>query len=81
MPNEYARHAHIDSEHCRAICDEVGYRLRSILGQDVQKLPAYLLQLLSRLEDQEACMPSPSIVPSTEDMHWQLTANVYEEVA
>src|ERR1035437_9252214 len=28
MPNEYTRRAQIDSEHCRAICDEIGYRLR-----------------------------------------------------
>ena len=79
MPNEYAQRAQIDSEHCRAICDEIGYRLRSILGRGVQEPPAYLLQLLSRLEDQEACMPS--IVPSIEDMHWHPTANVPEEVA
>jgi hypothetical protein len=81
MPNEYSRHAHIDSEHCRAICDEIGYRLRSILERDVPKLPAYLLQLLSRLEDQEACMQAPSIVPSIEDMHWQPTAHFCKEVA
>ena len=75
MPNEYTRRAQIDSEDCRAICDEIGYRLRSILGRGVQEPPAYLLQLLSRLEDQEA------IVPSIEDMHWHPTANVPEEVA
>ena len=77
MPNEYTRRAQIDTEHCRAICDEIGYRLRSILGQGVQEPPAYLLQLLSRLEEHEACMPS--IVPSIEDMHWHPTANVAEE--
>jgi hypothetical protein len=79
MPSEYTRRAQIDSEHCRAICDEMGYRLGVILGRGVQEPPAYLLQLLSRLEDQEACMPS--IVPSIEDMHWLPTANVPEEVA
>jgi hypothetical protein len=79
MPNEFIRREPIDSEHCRAICDEIGYRLGLILGREVQELPAHLLQLLSRLDDQETCMPS--IVPSIEDMHWHPQAHAPEEVA
>lgn len=79
MPNEFAGRAQIDSEHCRAICDEIGYRLQLVLGRTVQKPPTYLLKLLLRLEDQEPCMPS--IVPSIPDMEWHSSANVSEEIA
>jgi hypothetical protein len=79
MPNKYAGRAQIDSEHCRAICDEIGYHLHLVLGQAVQEPPAYLLRLLSRLEDQEVRMPS--IVPSSEDMQTHPTANVPQSAA
>ena len=56
----------ISSRHCRAICDEVGERLRQYLDRSStapsQKIMALLRELaLSELE-------APSIVPSLEDM-------------
>jgi hypothetical protein len=56
----------VDSEHCRAICDEIGDRLRDILDRDAHAPSPYLLRLVSRLGelDQDA----PSIVPSIEDI-------------
>jgi hypothetical protein len=58
-----AGRATVESEHCRAICDEIGDRFREILSRDAPEPSAYLLQLLSRFE-QEA----PSVVPTLEDM-------------
>ena len=54
----------VDSEHCRAICDEIGYRLRDILDRDAHAPSPYLLRLVSRLGELDA----PSIVPSIEDI-------------
>jgi hypothetical protein len=66
MHAERAAHVLIDSEHCRAICDEIGDRLREVLNRDAPKPSSYLLRLLSRLEDQER--DALSILPSIEDM-------------
>ena len=41
-----AGRATIESEHCRAICDEIGDRLREILSRDAPEPSAHLLQLL-----------------------------------
>jgi hypothetical protein len=55
----------LDHTHCRAICDEVGERLRMVLK--VPEMPSYLSRLVDRLAelDREA---SPSIVPSIDDL-------------
>ena len=55
----------LDSTHCRAICDEVGERLRVVLK--IPEMPTYLSRLVDRLAelDRES---SPSIVPSIDDM-------------
>jgi hypothetical protein len=58
-----AGRATIESEHCRAICDEIGNRLREILRRDAPEPSAHLLQLLSRFEQK-----APSAVPTLEDM-------------
>ena len=55
-----------DSEHCRAICDEIGDRLRDILDRDDQAPSPYLLRLVSRLGELDH--DAPSIVPSIEDI-------------
>ena len=52
-----AGRATIESEHCRAICDEIGDRLREILSRDAPEPSAHLLQLLSRFEQK-----APSVV-------------------
>jgi len=57
----------IDAEHCRAICDEIGDRLRVVLGRDAAELPTRLLLLLNLLAEPEG-EPVPSIVPSIDDM-------------
>jgi hypothetical protein len=60
----------IDSSHCRAICDEIGERLRAILARETPEMPAQLQLLLDRLAEQDREL-APSIVPSMMDMVWQ----------
>jgi len=57
----------IDSTHCRAICDEIGERLRILLDRDTTALPPRLQVLMLRLAAQELAA-SPSIAPSIDDM-------------
>jgi hypothetical protein len=52
----------IDSVHCRAICEEVGYRLRQTLKNNPVDHPPHLT-LLDRLHRQDFD-GAPSIVPS-----------------
>ena len=59
----------IDSSHCRAICDEIGERLRAILAREAPAMPLQLQLLMNRLAEQDQDV-SPSIVPSMEDMVW-----------
>lgn len=56
----------LDSEHCQAICEEVGERLRVLLDREAGELPPRLRSLLDRLAelDHEA----PSIVPAIDDV-------------
>jgi hypothetical protein len=65
MQNGDAVKLALDHTHCRAICDEVGERLRMVLK--VPEMPSYLCRLMDRLAelDREA---SPSIAPSIDDM-------------
>ena len=64
----------IDSKHCRAICDEVGERLRQHLDRNLTAPPQRILALLRELELSE--LESPSIVPSFEDMNAALSSAV-----
>jgi len=57
----------LDSSHCRAICDEIGERLRMILDRDAAPLPPRLQVLMLRLFEQELNQ-SPSVAPAIEDM-------------
>jgi hypothetical protein len=58
----------IDAVHARAICDEIGDRLRDILRRQASnELPPrlrYLMEQLAKLENEG----SPSIVPALDDM-------------
>jgi hypothetical protein len=54
----------LDSTHSRAICDEIGERLRDVLGRDVPEIPPYLRRLVDRFAELER-VPSPPIAPST----------------
>ena len=65
----------IDSEHCRAICDEIGARLRVMLSRDLTALPVQLRVLMDRLAEQDDMIPAPSIAPSIEDMMWPVQAS------
>jgi hypothetical protein len=67
MSSRNASGSQIAPEHCRAICDEIGYRLQVILGREATELPPRLLLLLNRLAESEF-EPAPSIVPSIDDM-------------
>ena len=67
----------ISSEHCRAICDEIGERLRVILSRDPPDLPVQLRMLMSRLAEQDDIILAPSIVPSIDDMVRPL--NVFDD--
>ena len=43
----------IDSAHCRAICDEIGERLRIMLDREMTALPPRLQVLMLRLAAQD----------------------------
>ncbi len=58
----------LDSTHCRAICDEIGERLRDVLGRDASEIPPYLRRLVDRFAELER-VPAPSIVPSVDSMN------------
>jgi hypothetical protein len=73
MSSHNASDLQIAPEHCRAICDEIGYRLRVILGREASELPPRLRLLLTRLAELEF-EPTPSIVPSMDDMVFWPTA-------
>ena len=57
-----------DYAHPRAICNEIGGRLRDDLNREVSEIPSFLAQLIDRLAELER-VPAPSIVPSTDDMN------------
>ena len=63
----------LDSEHCRAICEEVGERLRIMLNRDTSELPPQLRLLLDRFAELES-EETPSIVPAMDDMATWSTA-------
>jgi hypothetical protein len=60
----------IDSLHCRAICDEIGERLRIVLDREATALPQRLQLLMEKLAEQDLLM-APSIAPSIDDMVWR----------
>jgi hypothetical protein len=56
----------IDEEHSRAICAEIGDRLRIALGEPLS-IPPNLTGLIERLSELDH-HDSPSLVPSTENV-------------
>ena len=72
--NPVASEIQIDSEHCRAICDEIGERFRGIFGREASEVPLHLKLLINQLAGQDHEM-APSIVPSIEDLlSWRAPA-------
>ena len=57
----------IDSGHCRAICDEIGDRLRTLLDKEPSEIPQRLRLLMDRLAELDG-ERAPSIVPAMDDM-------------
>jgi hypothetical protein len=65
MPNHTATASVLDHTHCRAICDEIGERLRYIFGREAPEIPPRLLMLVDKLVQLDL---APSIVPSIDEM-------------
>jgi hypothetical protein len=57
----------IDSGHCRAICDEIGDRLRILLDKEADEIPQQLRLLMGRLAELDGAQ-APSIAPAMDDM-------------
>jgi hypothetical protein len=73
MPNQKALQLQIDSEHCRAICEEIGERLRVQLRNETGEMPPLLRLLIDRLAELDR-EQAPSIVPAMDDMILQSAA-------
>jgi hypothetical protein len=67
MSSQKALPVRIDSGHCRAICDEIGDRLRFFLDKEAGEIPQRLRSLIDRLAELDG-EPAPSIVPAMDDM-------------
>ena len=67
MSSQKALPVQIDSGHCRAICDEIGDRLRILLDNEASQIPRRLRLLIERLAELDR-EQAPSIVPSMNDM-------------
>ena len=68
MSSQKALPLQIDSGHCRAICDEIGDRLRIVLDQEPGEIPQRLRSLIDRLAELDSPRQAPSIVPAMDDM-------------
>src|SRR6266852_8551730 len=67
MSKKNAADIRIDHIHSRAICDEIGERLRQALKRESVGLPPRLQLLVDRLAELDGAA-APSIVPSFDDM-------------
>jgi hypothetical protein len=67
MSKKNAADIRIDHMHSRAICDEIGERLRQALKRESVGLPPRLQLLVDRLAELDGAA-APSIVPSFDDM-------------
>jgi hypothetical protein len=72
----------IDATHSRAICDEIGWRLRKALAADYATLPHALALLLKRFIDVDLATDAPSLAPVMSDLYAPLeydleTANAW----
>jgi hypothetical protein len=67
MSSQKALPLQLDSGHCRAICDEIGDRLRIVLDREAGQVPQPLRLLLDRLAELDRAQ-APSIVPAMDDL-------------
>jgi hypothetical protein len=67
MSSQKALPLQIDSGHCRAICDEIGDRLRFLLDKEPGEIPLRLRMLIDRLAELDG-VPAPSIVPAMDEL-------------
>jgi hypothetical protein len=67
MSSQKALSVQIDSGHCRAICDEIGDRLRIVLDKETGEIPRQLRLLIDRLAELDV-EQAPSIVPAMNDL-------------
>ena len=67
MLGQKALPVQINSGHCRAICDEIGDRLRILLDKEPGEVPQRLRLLIDRLAELDGHQ-APSIVPAMDDM-------------
>jgi hypothetical protein len=67
----------IGSKHCRAICEEVGERLRQHIDRTTASPSQRILELLRAIELLE--LEAPSIVPSLEDL--EVSVSVFASMA
>jgi hypothetical protein len=58
----------LDHSHCRAICDEIGERLRRVLKPQALEIPQRLRSLLDRLAEIEQV---PSIIPTFDETSFE----------
>jgi hypothetical protein len=68
MPNRTATVSALDHIHSRAICDEIGERLRCVLDREASEIPPRLLMLVNELAQLDYV---PSIVPSIDEISFR----------
>ena len=76
MPSDQ-KNLRLDHTHCRAICDEIGERLRDTLGRQSADMSPYLRRLVDRLGELDT-VSSPGIVPLIEDLQSLTISGVLE---
>jgi hypothetical protein len=67
MSSQKALPLQLDSGHCRAICDEIGDRLRILLDKEAGEIPGQLRVLIDRLAELDG-REAHSIMPAMDDM-------------
>jgi hypothetical protein len=77
MPNRAATAPVLDHIHCRAICDEIGERLRDILDREALEIPPHLLMLIDKLAQLDR---APSIIPSIDEMSFPRWPETFDSV-
>ena len=55
----------LEPKHCRAICEEIGERLRHSLARDTSPVPTRLRKLVDRIAELEGA--APPIIPDCGD--------------